>query len=1287
MANLINTNNEFFRRTQGAFMLRNSLCIVTLVICCFSLSNTYARLAKQATVGGSVGTSTNDISSVSRYAQSNDNVINLLTGSPSYNMKLFSITSKTGLNYDINLSYNGASQSAAIQNNTLAPTGYAGLCWNLGNDAIIVDSKRTGTISDDEYFLKEANGQISEIIRTGNSYGTYSFQIKSHPYWKITVQYTTPTSTGWQNIYSWLFTLPNGTKLQYGGTWNSGRFVAVDDNGKFDPSFKQKFYYQWDLESITDVNHGSITFKYEQTKELWNNRWEEIKNGEEHAFAYDYGWGNKFADLLGGTIIDSYWYVVAKMIEAEDDPNGYCINGNTFERCDNNTAYCKCGESNPSVEDGTKGEGEALDPSEFNKMWIKRKWVNYWTMWAPHPAWGPKWKWYVTTNEQRAVCGENVISSYLREIISDNGESVLFEPIPKDKGELGSRSLHEEAVCIGTITFSKGSLDDRINFIYSGMESQLPHLNEGTNNEKRLLIGITSSVRPEAINRIFEYSQQKESVGLLTKVEEPITGKSTHYEYTLHDIQSKQNGKKYRVSVVEKVIKSSGDIQTPDITTTYSYTTNSNEQEYDTSSAVPYFGMVTGNSSTGKIVTIFETDEETNLFGLPKRIEVYNTSTVLVSSIDYEYTAKAYGPADNEWYLPVLKKSTSITDQVASVNGVSICDGFVDENSGKAKQHWIKTPDGKYLVTSQTFAYEDNSDMGTGLSGKNMFTQTASGKLIQVSSYDQSTCDISNGIVMKAWYTVWDNAASMNIEETAPAIWRPAAEYVWNSPKNSSGSSTIAFQDFDKDHPTANGWQLKSGVEKYDNYGRVVQVRSAHDISTTRIICDKYDAPIASIANSSFEDCAIYTCAYDMNENGFFDYFNKWQKGAGHSTIVGGSSLNITNINKHFGQKSLYVKNSSGPMRKVFIRPNTDYVFSAWIYPVTNNTIKFGAEVHIDNESIISHDLSISINTLTMNKWQLVNLSIPLASLEDIQPDDNNRNDYVQIWIGNSSNMAASEFYVDDIRFYPEGALVTTTYYDDIWFKPICTADANSNPSTFTEYDSQGKVSKIYRLNKDKNNGDADGKVLITHNNYQFMGEQLRVVTPNGGEKLLPGQDYLITWSGPSTIGTNGVDIYYYNGTNWSLIESSIKGNNSLKWIVPSNASNCKIKIQSQDNTSISDQSDDVFSISDYLMFTSPSESDVWWSGRNLVVKHNINWNSTGGSVTNVSLEYFDGKNWKMIIENTPNNGSYVWGISDLGVGAGLTRLRISESGTSNYATVSPPFKLNYNCGALRRIW
>lgn len=157
----------------------------------------------------------------------------------------------------------------------------------------------------------------------------------------------------------------------------------------------------------------------------------------------------------------------------------------------------------------------------------------------------------------------------------------------------------------------------------------------------------------------------------------------------------------------------------------------------------------------------------------------------------------------------------------------------------------------------------------------------------------------------------------------------------------------------------------------------------------------------------------------------------------------------------------------------------------------------------------------------------------------------------------------------------------------------------------------------------------------------------LTLSAPNGGQSILVGSSYGITWS---TSFVDSVKIEYStdNGSTWNLVAASVlASNNYYNWTpVPNTPSTqCLVKISDVDNSSYFDISNYVFTITQpYLMVTTPNGGEAWTA---FTYKY-IYW--TGAITSNyVNLEYStnSGATWNSIINGTYNNNQYQWYVPD----------------------------------------
>ncbi len=166
-----------------------------------------------------------------------------------------------------------------------------------------------------------------------------------------------------------------------------------------------------------------------------------------------------------------------------------------------------------------------------------------------------------------------------------------------------------------------------------------------------------------------------------------------------------------------------------------------------------------------------------------------------------------------------------------------------------------------------------------------------------------------------------------------------------------------------------------------------------------------------------------------------------------------------------------------------------------------------------------------------------------------------------------------------------------------------------------------------------------------------IIGETVKITitAPNGGEILTGGNTYTIRWQ--SSVTFDKVDIEYYNGSQWVVIENNTEDDGSYEWTVP-NISTTKAKLWIKgwsENGNPVDYTDNTFTIipppPGSVTVTSPNGGEVWAKGST----ENITW-TYSGEVGNVKISYStdNGFTWTTIVSSTANNGSYPWKLPDI---------------------------------------
>lgn len=299
-------------------------------------------------------------------------------------------------------------------------------------------------------------------------------------------------------------------------------------------------------------------------------------------------------------------------------------------------------------------------------------------------------------------------------------------------------------------------------------------------------------------------------------------------------------------------------------------------------------------------------------------------------------------------------------------------------------------------------------------------------------------------------------------------------------------------------------------------------------------------------------------------------------------------------------------------------------------------------------------------------------------------------NDFLRIWVGNyPQDSKKAEFYLNDIRFYPDKASVITNYYDPVFQHITGTIDNNNKPSHRITYDGFGRPVRWEKI--DLNKSAEYPEFLTTVKTVKYSDGQITISKPEPGKRYPLYGSININWN----YNRDSVDLIVYfsndGGLSWVKILNYFQknaGENNLEIELPGDieeSKNCLIKIVDSFDNTVSAVSNVFEIVKNYLEIISPSESDVWWITNKWTPNHVIKWISYG-NISNVCLEYLDGDEWKIITSSTPNNGTYVWKAEEQKLQTGPNRLRISEAGTQKYGETSKPFMVNLNRQSFRRL-
>ena len=194
-------------------------------------------------------------------------------------------------------------------------------------------------------------------------------------------------------------------------------------------------------------------------------------------------------------------------------------------------------------------------------------------------------------------------------------------------------------------------------------------------------------------------------------------------------------------------------------------------------------------------------------------------------------------------------------------------------------------------------------------------------------------------------------------------------------------------------------------------------------------------------------------------------------------------------------------------------------------------------------------------------------------------------------------------------------------------------------------------------------------------NTFTILPEPIiKVLSPNGGEKLVAGMSKRIDWISENI---QNVKIAYTtnNGFNWVTIVQSTPSTGFYTWNpIPDVLSNlCKIRVYDASDNEPSDVSDSVFTITNQasksVKVTYPNGGERWIAGSS----QNITWEADG--IQNVKIEFTtnSGITWNAVIASTQNTKTYTWNIIP-NVTSDNCKIKVSDASDATFFDESDNF-------------
>jgi hypothetical protein len=262
---------------------------------------------------------------------------------------------------------------------------------------------------------------------------------------------------------------------------------------------------------------------------------------------------------------------------------------------------------------------------------------------------------------------------------------------------------------------------------------------------------------------------------------------------------------------------------------------------------------------------------------------------------------------------------------------------------------------------------------------------------------------------------------------------------------------------------STNNWLKGSEIAVLDRYSRSLTVKNSNGTPITTVYHPYLGSATGVIVNAMYYESSVLTGDYaDGMDPAYFDKANGWHKGTKWGTDA---VIEITSTEKHFGQKSIHVKDATAALNAFKIDTQKDYILSAWVKPLNGKRfIRFGVELRKANGSSVGDwigGVDLIRNDLQPGVWQYIEHRVRASELvRHVQAGHTvSEIAYYEVWIGqnHADRLGLAEFCMDDIRFYPAKALVTTSYYDQNLGVVTGVVDAN-NHGAYVKYDEFGRV-------------------------------------------------------------------------------------------------------------------------------------------------------------------------------------------------------------------------------------
>lgn len=202
---------------------------------------------------------------------------------------------------------------------------------------------------------------------------------------------------------------------------------------------------------------------------------------------------------------------------------------------------------------------------------------------------------------------------------------------------------------------------------------------------------------------------------------------------------------------------------------------------------------------------------------------------------------------------------------------------------------------------------------------------------------------------------------------------------------------------------------------------------------------------------------------------------------------------------------------------------------------------------------------------------------------------------------------------------------------------------------------------------------DTDNTAILDMSDLFSVTTQIVVVSPNGGENWEVGSLQDIIWNASPGISDVKIEFSTNGGGTWQSLITSTLNSGTYGWKVPDTPYNTfRIKVTDYANTTISDMSDNNFTVFSALDLMYPNGGELFYVGEEQIVIY-----GASDGISEIKFEYStnNGTTWSQILI-TENDSSIIWNIPNRPSTQCLFRIT-DNSFASSYDVSDDTFEIN----------